>query len=411
MPSLGNTPRPAYVYDTETDTWVPIGVGAHTHDYIPNTLVDAKGDILTATADNVPARLAKGADGTVLVSDSTTSTGLAWQPYAAQQAGGKNAIINGAFDIWQRGTTFTSGTQLYTADRWPISPNGGTMTISRVNSELAGFRYAMRVQRPQGGTTTAQIYLGQGLVTEDVIHMQGKQVTISFYARAGANYSSAGSLLYVGANYGTGSGGYVYAPLTNDVNLFQASFTLTTSWQRFSYTFNMPSNMTEFRFYPYYTQSGTAGASDYYDMTGWQLELGPVATTFSRYGGNIQGELAACQRYYFRVNAFATSSYAIFGAGAGNSTTQARTIVPFPVTMRVKPTSIDYPTVGSNFAIIGYDDTINVAPTAAALDTNQSDTQSGYILWTAASGVVASRPLVVRGQATTNAYLGFNAEL
>ena len=81
MPSLGNTPRPAYVYDTETDTWVPIGVGAHTHAYIPNTLVDAKGDILTATANDVPARLGIGANGTVLASDSTTSTGLAWQPY------------------------------------------------------------------------------------------------------------------------------------------------------------------------------------------------------------------------------------------------------------------------------------------------------------------------------------------
>ena len=415
MANLGNTTRPAYVYDAETDTWLPIGVGAHSHDYtsqfIGKTLVDAKGDIVTASASDTPAILSKGADGTVLVADSSTSTGLAWQPYAAQQAGGKNAIINGAFDFWQRGTTFTSGSALYTADRWPISPNNGTMTISRINSDLSGFRYGMRVQRPQGGTTTAQIYLGQGLVTEDVIHMQGKQVTISFYARAGANYSSAGSILNLGANWGTGTGGYVYAPLTNDALLFNTGFVLTTSWQRFSYTFTMPANMTEFRFYPYYTQSGTAGANDYYDMTGWQLELGPVATTFSRYAGHIQGELAACQRYYFRVNAFGTSQYAIFGAGGGNSTTQARTIVPFPVTMRAKPTAIDYPTLGSNFSIIAYDDSINVAPTAAVIDSNQSDTQSGYILWTASSGVVANRPLVVRGLASTGAYLGFSAEL
>jgi len=415
MANLGNTTRPAYVYDAETDTWLPIGVGAHSHDYtsqfIGKTLVDAKGDIVTASASDTPAILSKGADGTVLVADSSTSTGLAWQPYAAQQAGGKNAIINGAFDFWQRGTTFTSGSALYTADRWPISPNNGTMTISRINSDLSGFRYGMRVQRPQGGTTTAQIYLGQGLVTEDVIHMQGKQVTISFYARAGANYSSAGSILNLGANWGTGTGGYVYAPLTNDALLFNTGFVLTTSWQRFSYTFTMPANMTEFRFYPYYTQSGTAGANDYYDMTGWLFELGPVATTFSRYAGHIQGELAACQRYYFRVNAFGTSQYAIFGAGGGNSTTQARTIVPFPVTMRAKPTAIDYPTLGSNFSIIAYDDSINVAPTAAVIDSNQSDTQSGYILWTASSGVVANRPLVVRGLASTGAYLGFSAEL
>ncbi len=64
-------------------------------------------------------------------------------------AGGKNSIINGAFDFWQRGTSFTTGSQTYTADRWPISPNGGTMTVSRINSDLPGFRYAMRVQTHQ----------------------------------------------------------------------------------------------------------------------------------------------------------------------------------------------------------------------------------------------------------------------
>ena len=42
------------------------------------SLVDAKGDLLTATADNTPARLAVGADGVPLRADSSASTGLAW---------------------------------------------------------------------------------------------------------------------------------------------------------------------------------------------------------------------------------------------------------------------------------------------------------------------------------------------
>jgi hypothetical protein len=408
MPTLGNVPRPAYVYDTETDTWVPVGVGAHTHSDIPNTLVDAKGDLITATADNVPARLAKGADGTVLVADSTTSTGLAWQPYAAQQAGGKNAIINGAFDFWQRGTTFTSGSALYTADRWPISPNGGTMTISRINSDLSGFRYGMRVQRPQGGTTTAQIYLGQGLVTEDVIHMQGKQVTISFYARAGANYSSAGSSLNLGANWGTGTGGYVYAPLTNDQLLFNTAFTLTTAWQRFSYTFTMPANMTEFRFYPYYTQSGTAGANDYYDMTGWQLELGPVATTFSRYAGTIHGELAACQRYYYRQNANAGSSKATFGVGSAYNSGRVDANVQFPVSMRIIPTSIDFPTVGTFFRAED-NNTNGAALTSLTMSGTQTTTNNATLVGLS-STLTTYRPTNIVGVGT-GAYIGYSAEL
>jgi hypothetical protein len=46
--------------------------------YVPKTLVDAKGDILTATADNTPARLAVGTNNQILVADSTASTGLKW---------------------------------------------------------------------------------------------------------------------------------------------------------------------------------------------------------------------------------------------------------------------------------------------------------------------------------------------
>ena len=45
---------------------------------IQNSIVDAKGDIITATADNTPARLAVGTNGQTLVADSSTATGLKW---------------------------------------------------------------------------------------------------------------------------------------------------------------------------------------------------------------------------------------------------------------------------------------------------------------------------------------------
>ena len=54
---------------------------------IQETFVDAKGDILTASADNVPARLAIGANGTVLTAASGEATGLSWAAAPVTLAG------------------------------------------------------------------------------------------------------------------------------------------------------------------------------------------------------------------------------------------------------------------------------------------------------------------------------------
>lgn len=50
------------------------------------SLLDAKGDLLTATDLDVPARLAVGADGEVLTADSSADTGLVWAAAAGDPA-------------------------------------------------------------------------------------------------------------------------------------------------------------------------------------------------------------------------------------------------------------------------------------------------------------------------------------
>jgi len=97
MATISNTPRPGYVWDSTDNCWYPIGTGPHTHaDYItsgsainPN-IVDAKGDIIAATAADTVARLAVGANNTVLTADSSTATGLKW---AAASSGKVKQIV------------------------------------------------------------------------------------------------------------------------------------------------------------------------------------------------------------------------------------------------------------------------------------------------------------------------------
>jgi len=65
-----------------------------------NSPITAKGDLFTFST--APARLAVGNNGESLVADSAATTGLRYQP---TQAAGKNGVINGGFDNWQRGTS------------------------------------------------------------------------------------------------------------------------------------------------------------------------------------------------------------------------------------------------------------------------------------------------------------------
>jgi hypothetical protein len=78
MATISNTPRPGFAWDSTDNCWYPIGTGTHSHADIPNTIVTAKGDIVTATASSTPARVGVGTNGQYLKADSTAGTGLSW---------------------------------------------------------------------------------------------------------------------------------------------------------------------------------------------------------------------------------------------------------------------------------------------------------------------------------------------
>jgi hypothetical protein len=321
---------------------------------------------------------------------------------------GKNFILNGAFDFWQRGTSVSAGNGLYTADRWCTFTDSQTRTVSRQltsdTTNLPDIRYCARFQRPNGDTGTGRLVIGSGLETSDSILLVGETVTLSFYARAGANFSSSGSSLLVYLQYGTGIDQNVFVGFTGQTNLVGESKTITTSWQRFSITGTIPTNATQVGYQVLYTPTGTAGANDYFEITGAQLEIGSVPTKFSRNSSSLQGELAACQRYYYRQTA--TAVYSRFAPVWAANTTQLYGYLQLPVTMRANPTTLDVNT--ANLYQV-FDGVNNITITGFGAD--QFDSFRPSFSATVASGLTAARTYQLIANNNTNAFIAFGAEL
>jgi hypothetical protein len=383
-------------------------VGFDDTNAIQNTIVDAKGDLIGATAADTPARLAVGTNGQVLTADSTAATGLAWATASSGSSyvAGKNLVINGGFDVWQRGTSFASGTRAYTADRFEFFRQGSAAgaTLTRQSSGLTTTQYCARVSRDSGNTATNILWLTNSIETANAIPYQGKTIAFSFYARAGANFSATSSILNFSVQSGTGTDQNLNAGYTGSADVIASTnATLTTSWQRFTYTGTVASSATELGFYFDYAPTGTAGAADYYEITGIQLEAASSATTFSRNASNIQGELAACQRYYWRSSQGGT--YGVHCQGFGISATQAYVTLPMPVTMRTSGGTLEYSTLNLN------DSQSNWAVTALTINAVFSTANAQTLVATIASGLALYRPVMLLNNNSSAGYVGYSAEL
>jgi len=337
--------------------------------------------------------------------DTQTASGGPVPPNIA----GKNAIINGGMDIWQRGTSFTAA-DVYTTDRWKKDSQTYS-TISRQTTSdttnLPTIQYCTRVQRNSGQTGTGGLGIIYSAETADSIRFAGQTVVVSFWARAGANYSSASSALSYNFYTGTGTdqSRSFGVQFTGEANIGSSSRTLTTTWQRFSFTATVGATATELALMFLFNGVGTAGANDYFEITGVQLELGSVATPFSRAGGTIQGELAACQRYYVRWGDGTQAYPLVSPSGWTTNSTTCAGFINMPVRMRTVPSAMEFSTLLiQDITLNGY----NV--TAVSLDTATFGGNTIAVNFTS-SGMTGGRFARVIGNASTSGYMALTAEL
>ena len=211
-------------------------------------------------------------------------------------------------------------------------------------------------------------------------------------------------LIYTGAGTDQSAASLFSTGWTSGANVYSTAITVTTTMTRYSVTATIPSGTTQIGLSFTYAPTGTAGANEWFQIEGEQFEIGSVATNFTRAGGTIQGELAACQRYYFRTTATSQAYTAFTGTGIASSTTGAFIPIVPPVTMRVFPTVID----ASNLRLTDYVGA--AAITGANIDGGSSP--SLIVMYAGvASGLTQYRPYVVSANNNTAAYLGFGAEL
>jgi hypothetical protein len=290
-----------------------------------NSPLTAKGDLFTYSTAS--ARLAVGNNGESLVADSSATTGLR---YNANFAAGKNKIINGDFGIWQRGTSFSSISNVYTADRFQANTDA-TSTVSRQTftagtAPVAGYEgtYFSRFSKGAGGS-----YATERQPIEDVRTFAGQTITLSLWAKASTTISLEP---YFEQIFGTGGSSTVGGVIGSAVSL-------TTSWTRYSFSVTLPSiagktigTNNSLNIYPI-RYLGSAAVD--IDIWGVQVEAGSVATAFQTATGTIQGETSACQRYFYSLASGASSSFLSTG-GYENATTAIGAVF-FPVTMRTTP--------------------------------------------------------------------------
>jgi hypothetical protein len=368
-------------------------VGFDDSNAIQNSIVDAKGDLVAASGADTPARLAVGNNGESLVCDSSTATGLR---YTENYAAGKNKILNGDFNIWQRGTSFSAtGSSTYTADRWTVNAFGGTTTVSRQTftpgtAPVAGYEGSYFLRFASSATFADLIQK-----IEDVRTFAGQTVTVSFWAKAASSLTLTPT---VSQEFGSGGSGAV------DTSGTAAS--VTTSWTRFTATIAIPSISgktigTGSSLWLYFLSS-TLNTN--IDIWGVQIEDGSVATAFNTATGTLQGELAACQRYYHRFNGSGIND-SIINSGLGFSTTVAMFVFHLGTTMRTAPSLMDL----SNQGV--YRPANATSYSGGTWVLNQGFDNSTRVIYTHGSAIFTAGESLIPSSTSATNYIGFSAEL
>ena len=176
---------------------------------IQNAIVDAKGDLISATAADTPARLAVGTNGQVLQADSTTATGLKW---GTVSSGTWSQAATGSLTGSSITINTLSGKQYYVyLEGWSHSASSEYVQI-RFNGDT-GANY----RRADSDSAVNELYLwGSGTVSGASTRSAGAWVNMADTSMSRKPFQSMTPL----STNGSVSGWYVSASAITSITIF-----------------------------------------------------------------------------------------------------------------------------------------------------------------------------------------------
>ena len=354
------------------------------------------------------------------------------------QRQGKNLIINGAFQVAQRGTSSTSG-GYQTVDRFTVDYSGTDEAPTQAQVDVAsgttpyteGFRKAFKItngNQTSGAGASDYIAFRQTIEAQNIANSgwnynsSSSSVTLSFWIKSsvaqsfkfliktedGSNYiyhMDTGSLTadtwtkvtktIIGnsnltINNDNGAGVQIYITAFSGTTYTNNSAT-ENAWQVYSSGILFGKDNTS----TWYTTNDST-----LEITGVQLEVGSVATDFEH--RSFGQELALCQRYYY---VHVEGNQDNIGVGAMYNASLCAFSIEFPVSMRATP-SLDYVSGTGYYNIYrnGASDTFDtMAMPRANINCAALDSGTGT---SGTEGVAA-----ILGTSNASAYIAFTAEL